>query len=169
VRLTRLGWLGTLKRLTLPKRKRLTSNQQFKSVLDRGRRAGNGLLTLYAASNRCGFPRVGISVGKSSGNAVVRNRLKRLLREAFRLSQERVPQGFDYVLMISPALSRKLKGARTRRAAPGVPKRPSEAEPLTAVTAGRMRESFLSLVEPATQKPSQNKDRTDYSDRVNHE
>ncbi|MEN6425898.1 MAG: ribonuclease P protein component [Phycisphaerales bacterium] len=157
-------------RLTLPKRKRLTSNQQFKSVLDHGRRAGNGLLTLYAVSNRCGHPRVGISVGKSSGNAVVRNRLKRLLREAFRRSQDRIPQGFDYVLMISPALSRKLKGAAAQKAKARTVGRPVVgARCLRSVTSRRMQESFLSLVEPATREPLQDNDPTDYPDRIGHE
>jgi len=151
-----------LKRLTLPRRKRLTSNQQFKSVLDRGRRAGNGLLTLYAASNDCGHPRVGISVGKSSGNAVVRNRLKRLLREAFRRSQDRIPQEYDYVLMISPALSRRLKGPRARGAGAGAAREPNAgAKPLRTVTSRRIQESLLSLVGPATRQPPQNKDRTE--------
>lgn len=136
----RLGWLGTLKRLTLPKKKRLTSNQQFKAVLDRGRRAGDGLLTLYAAPNDCGYPRLGVSVGKSSGKAVVRNRLKRLLREAFRRSQDRIEQGFDYVLMIAPALSRRLKQPENR------------AKALRSLTARRTQESFLALAEAATRK-----------------
>ena len=98
----------------------------------------------------------------------MRNRLKRLLREAFRRSQDRIPQDFDYVLMISPALSRKLKGARTPNAKAGATRR-SGVGPLRAVTSPRMQESFLSLVEPATRKPSPDKDRTGYSDRVNHE
>lgn len=166
--LTRLGWQGTLTRLTLPKRKRLTSNQQFKSVLDRGRRAGDGSLTLYAVSNRCGHPRVGISVGKSSGNAVVRNRLKRLLRETFRRSQDRIPQGFDYVLMIAPALSRKLKGAASKKAQAGAVGQP-HAGALRAVTSRRMQESFLALVETATQRSLQDNNRPDGADRVNHE
>jgi ribonuclease P protein component len=99
----------TLKRLTLPKNRRLTSNRQFKAVLDRRRRVGDALLTLWVAENRCGHARLGISVGKSCGNAIVRNRLKRLLREAFRLNQEQIPPGFDYVLMISAATARRLR------------------------------------------------------------
>ena len=124
-----------MKRLSFPKKRRLASNRQFKAVLDHGRRAGDPLLTLYLAPNACGYPRLGVSVGKSAGNAVVRNRLKRLLREAFRQSQDRIPPGFDYVLMISPRLARSLRQARTGR---GV---------LASLTFRRVQESFLSLIE----------------------
>jgi len=88
--------------LSFPKSKRLISNRQFKAVLARNLRVSNGFLTLYMAENDCGYPRLGVSIGKSCGNAVVRNRLKRLLREAFRQSQALIPAGFDYLLMISP-------------------------------------------------------------------
>ena len=90
-----------MKRFSFPKKKRLVSNRQFKAVLDRRRRYSNGLLTLYAAANDCGYARLGVSVGKSHGNAVVRNRLKRLLREVFRQCQEQIPSGFDYVVMLN--------------------------------------------------------------------
>jgi len=91
---------------SFPKEKRLVSNRQFKAVLARGQRLSNELLTLYVAENDCGYPRLGVSVSKSCGNAVVRNRLKRLLREAFRQSQDSIPASFDYLLMISPQLCR---------------------------------------------------------------
>jgi len=90
-----------MKRFSFPKTKRLVSNRQFQAVLARNLRVSNGLLTLYMAENDCGYPRLGVSVGKSCGNAVVRNRLKRLAREAFRQNQDRIPAGFDYLLMIS--------------------------------------------------------------------
>jgi ribonuclease P protein component len=99
---------GILKQFLFSKKKRLASNKQFEAVLARKVRVANGLLVLYAAENDCGYPRLGISVGKSCGGAVERNRLKRLLREAFRQSQDRIPSGFDYLLMISPQLSKKL-------------------------------------------------------------
>ena len=102
---------------SFPKEKRLVNNRQFKAVLARGLRLSNGLLTLYMAENDCGYPRLGVSVSKSCGNAVVRNRLKRLLREAFRQSQDRIPAGFDYLLMISPPrfLAKARAGAKKSR------------------------------------------------------
>ena len=96
-----------MKRFSFPKKKRLVSNRQFKAVLAHRRRFSDGLLTLYVAENDCGYPRLGVSVGKSHGNAVVRNRLKRLLREAFRQCQEQIPQGFDYVLMLDTRFSKR--------------------------------------------------------------
>ena len=65
------------------------------------------MLALYMARNDCGYSRLGVSVGKSRGNAVVRNRLKRLMREAFRQNQHQIPAGFDYVLMISHRWTKK--------------------------------------------------------------
>ena len=91
-----------MKRFSFPKKMRLASNRQFKAVLAQRRRFSDGLLTLYVAANDCGYPRLGVSVGKSHGNAVVRNRMKRLLREAFRQSQHQIPQDYDYVLMLDP-------------------------------------------------------------------
>jgi len=96
-----------MKRFSFPKKKRLVSNRQFKAVLAHRQRFSDGLLTLYVAQNDCGYPRLGVSVGKSHGNAVVRNRLKRLLREAFRQSQDQIPQGFDYVLMLDTRFSKR--------------------------------------------------------------
>ena len=96
-----------MKRFSFPKKKRLISNSQFKAVIANGRRRINSVLMLYVAKNELEYSRLGVSVGKSQGNAVVRNRLNRLLREAFRQNQHQIPAGFDYVLMISPKWQKK--------------------------------------------------------------
>lgn len=104
-----------MKRFSFPKKKRLVSNRQFKAAMERGRRRSNGVLTLYMARNDCEYSRLGVSVGKSRGNAVVRNRLKRLMREAFRQNQEQIPAGFDYLLMISPRWPKKSNVEKTHK------------------------------------------------------
>ena len=129
---------------SFPKKKRLVSNRQFKAVLARGQRLSNELLTLYVAENNCGCPRLGISVKKSCGNAVVRNRLKRLLREAFRQSQDRIPAGFDYLLMISPKLC---------RVGFSPPNSLGGASPtLRLLTFEQVKASFLALVQELTRR-----------------
>jgi ribonuclease P protein component len=59
------------------------------------------------AKNDLEYSKLGVSVGKSYGDAVARNRLKRLMREAFRQNRHQIPAGFDYVLMISPQQLKK--------------------------------------------------------------
>jgi ribonuclease P protein component len=82
-----------------PQHMRLKTPAQFKAVYDRKRSASDGLLVVYAAANALPHPRVGLSVSRKVGNAVVRNRWKRLFREAFRLHQHTLPTGLDFILI----------------------------------------------------------------------
>lgn len=87
----------------LPKHHRLTRTKDFARVRRRGRSAGNNLLVVYVLPLRSPEIRVGFSVSKKVGKAVVRNRVKRRMREAVR---RRIPQmrlGQHVVLIARPA------------------------------------------------------------------
>ncbi len=56
-------------------------------------------MLVFGAASGLPHPRIGLSVSRKVGSAVVRNRWKRLLREAFRLSRERLPDGIDLVVI----------------------------------------------------------------------
>ena len=59
----------------------------------------NGYLVLYARKNRMNTNRVGVTVGKKLGHAVVRNRVRRRLREVYRLNEARFAPGWDIVVV----------------------------------------------------------------------
>ena len=74
-----------------------------------------GPLIVRVAPNGLGFHRLGVSVPKKVGNAVVRHRWKRLVREAFRLHRHGWPGGYDVVVLVQP--SRKPEAFDTARVA----------------------------------------------------
>lgn len=61
------------------------------------------MFTVYAYHSGCGGARLGLTVGKAIGTAVVRNRVKRRVREIFRLRKPWVPEGYDLVVRAAPA------------------------------------------------------------------
>ena len=67
--------------------------------LYRSRGAADGLLVLYARRNRTAQNRVGVTVGKKLGHAVVRNRVRRRLREVYRLNEAKFAPGWDIVVV----------------------------------------------------------------------
>lgn len=71
-----------------------------------GRSQANRCLVLYAFPTSSASPaRIGLSVPRKVGGAVTRNRVKRLLREAFRQAQGRLAAGYDVVVVARPAVS----------------------------------------------------------------
>lgn len=85
--------------LTFPQSIRLKTPDEFKAVYDRKRSVSDALLVIYAKENTLAHSRVGLSVSKKIGNAVARNRCKRLFREAYRLSQHELPVGVDLIMI----------------------------------------------------------------------
>ena len=89
-------------RYGLSKSDRLLRRGTFDRVLKARCRAADRWLVVYACRNTVGHPRLGIIVSRRHGGAVARNRLKRMLREAFRLTRRELPAGYDLVCIPSP-------------------------------------------------------------------
>jgi ribonuclease P protein component len=90
------------------RRTRLSRSRDFDAVYRQGRSASTRFLVLYwfpREEGDEGEPRLGLAVPKSVGNAVVRNRVKRQLRETWRELSQRARPGHDYVLVARPGLA----------------------------------------------------------------
>jgi ribonuclease P protein component len=61
--------------------------------------ASDNLVVMFGCENGLGHPRLGVSVSRKVGKAVIRNRWKRLIREAFRLTRGTLPKGVDLVVV----------------------------------------------------------------------
>ena len=78
--------------------KSLKLNHIFRRLYSSGGH-GNGLMAMYVRRNRTGENRVGVTVSKKLGKAVVRNRVRRRLREVYRLHESRFLPGWDIVVV----------------------------------------------------------------------
>jgi ribonuclease P protein component len=89
------------------RRNRLSRSKDFDAVYRRGRSASSRYLVLhwFARDEGDGDPRLGLAVPRAVGSAVARNRVKRLLREAWRELLPTVPNGQDYVLAARPGIA----------------------------------------------------------------
>ena len=86
----------------------IKENYEFRRMYAKGRSAVTPFMVVYCRKNRLGHNRLGVTVSTKLGGAVVRNRARRRLREAFRLAQPRMRQGYDVILV---ARSRSVDGS----------------------------------------------------------
>ncbi|WP_099469816.1 ribonuclease P protein component [Konateibacter massiliensis] len=82
-------------------------NKDFQLIYKKGSSYANKHLVMYVLENHTEGNRIGISVSKKVGNSVVRHRLTRLVRESYRLNEEKFQTGLDIVIVIRVAAREK--------------------------------------------------------------
>ena len=85
----------------------LKKNSEFKSVYQAKHSYANKYIIMYILQNGTDTNRLGVSVSKKVGNSIVRHRLARLVREAFRLNTSHIPDGIDVVVVVKAGLRDK--------------------------------------------------------------
>ncbi len=87
-----------MSRSRFPQAARIKASGDFGEILQSGAFAGDDVLIVHLRRSTLPRSRIGITIPKKTGNAVVRNRWKRWLRESFRLHQNELPTGFDIIV-----------------------------------------------------------------------
>ena len=86
---------------------RIRKNAEFRAVYRRGKSFSNQLLVLYIFKNGKKQNRRGISVSKKVGKSVIRSRVKRLISESYRLNEDKLKKGYDFVYVARAAAKGK--------------------------------------------------------------
>jgi len=79
--------------------RKLNRNNDFRRAYKRGESLVGRCVVIYVVKTRLPYNRMGVTVSKKLGGAVVRNRVRRLITESFRLSEERLKTGYDFVFV----------------------------------------------------------------------
>ncbi len=98
----------------MKKENKLKLNKDFRRLYAKGKSAVGGCIVVYSMKNRCGRVRAGLTVGKGVGNAVKRNRAKRLIRASFDSMFENIKPGYDYILVARNRIDGKKMGQVAR-------------------------------------------------------
>jgi ribonuclease P protein component len=110
-----------------PKTFRLLRRSEFRRVYDEGQRRSTSLCTVFFRSNGLPHSRLGVTVPARVGNAVLRNRLKRRVREVFRLNRANLPGGWDILLNPREAVAKVPFAALQRELLRVFPRLPPQA------------------------------------------
>ncbi|MDI6619235.1 MAG: ribonuclease P protein component [Clostridiales bacterium] len=81
------------------KAEKLKKSYEFKAVYNKGKVYSNNLLVLYIVKNNAGYNKAGFSVSKKVGKSVVRNKVRRRIRECYRLNSNRLKSGYNMVFI----------------------------------------------------------------------
>ena len=84
----------------------LKKNSEFLKIYKKGISKVNKFLVIYFLKNDLGENRIGYSVSKKVGNSVVRNRVKRLMKESYRLNSDNLKKGYDIVFVARVRMSK---------------------------------------------------------------
>ena len=79
----------------------LKRKYEFKILFSKGKMFYGPNLTVYVLKNKLNINKLGIAVGKKSGTAVERNKIKRLIKENYRLSEEKIEQGYNFLVYVN--------------------------------------------------------------------
>lgn len=97
----------------------LKDNKSFQRCYRKGKYVADNIVVAYFYPNGTPFNRMGITVSKKQGNAVSRNRIKRIIRAAYRLNEEKFPIGYDIVFVgrnnVSEKTSRDIENFINKR------------------------------------------------------
>lgn len=102
----------TRPRFRLPRGARVKRGEDFTRAMRTGVRLVGEQLTVWGCRNGLEHTRLGLTVGKRHGNAVRRNRFKRVVREAFRLERPNLPPGLDLIISPRPGVRLVLRDLR---------------------------------------------------------
>lgn len=94
-----------MKPYSFTKKERLLKKKEFIDTAVKGKAFRTRDFTVFVKPNNIGIKRLGLSVGRKTGNAVKRNRIKRLLREFFRLNKELFPDSSDISISVKERCS----------------------------------------------------------------
>lgn len=108
-------------RLKFGKPLRIRKSVEFDAVYASKHYAADDTLVINARCNGSKVTRLGLSIGRKVGNAIVRNRWKRIIRECFRLNQKTIPPGLDIV--VRPRKGAKPEFSRVKQSLIGLTKR----------------------------------------------
>lgn len=91
----------------MKKTEMLKQNNRFRYLYAKGKTIVTPVFILYYKKNKCCINRLGITVSKKIGGAVERNRVKRIIKEAYRLLEDEMLDGYDFVF-VSRTKTKKL-------------------------------------------------------------